>query len=141
MNDDQLRHILKSNRTIASVGLSSDVTKDSFAVVAYLKASGYRIVPVNPKADSILGERAYRDLPSVPREKRVDIVQVFRPSADVPPIVEQAIRIGARVIWMQEGIVNEEAAARAREAGLEVVMDACMMQAHRRLVGAPTSLM
>lgn len=141
MNDEQIKHILKNHRTVASVGLSSDVTKDSFAVVTYLKASGYHIVPVNPKADRILGERVYRDLLSIPPDKRVDIVQVFRPSADVPPIVEQAIKIGAKVIWMQEGIVNEHAAAAAREAGLEVVMDACMMQAHRRLIGAPTSLM
>lgn len=141
MNDEQLRRLLKAHRTVASVGLSADVTKDSFAVAAYLKASGYHIVPVNPRADTILGERVYRDLPSIPADRRVEIVQIFRPSADVPPIVEQAIRIGAKVVWMQEGIVNEEAAAAARAAGLEVVMDACMMQAHRRLVGAPTSLM
>ena len=134
MTDDQVKSILKTYRTVASVGLSSDETKDSYGVVVYLKRAGYRIVPINPKAEKILGEKAYQDLLSIPRREVVDIVQIFRPSNEVPAIVEQAIQIGAKVIWMQEGIVNEAAAERARAAGLQVVMDHCMMQEHRRLL-------
>jgi predicted CoA-binding protein len=98
-----------------------------------LKEQGYRIIPVNPTADEILGEKAYPDLSSIP--ERVDVVQVFRKPEDVPPVVDEAIKIGAKVVWMQEGIVNEEAAQKAREAGLQVVMDACMRATHRRLIG------
>ena len=136
MTDDQIKRILTTNRTIASVGLSSDETKDSFGVVVYLQRAGYHIVPVNPKADRILGKKAYPNLPSIPKQPAVDLVQIFRPAAEAPALVEQAIQMGAKVVWMQEGIVNEAAAARAREAGLQVVMDRCMMQEHRRLVAS-----
>ncbi|HXF85416.1 MAG TPA: CoA-binding protein [Anaerolineales bacterium] len=133
MNDDQLlKEILVSARTIASVGVSSNPAKESYGVVEYLKKQGYRIIPVNPTAGEILGEKAYPDLSSIP--EKVDVVQVFRKPEDVPPVVEEAIKIGAKVVWMQEGIVNEEAAQRAREAGLQVVMDACMRASHRRLM-------
>ena len=98
-----------------------------------MKEQRYRIIPVNPTADEILGEKAYPDLSSIP--DNVDVVQVFRRPEDVPPVVDEAIKIGAKVVWMQEGIVNEEAARKAREAGLQVVMDACMRSTHRRLVG------
>jgi uncharacterized protein len=91
------------------------------------------VIPVNPTATEILGEKAYPDLESVP--EKIDVVQVFRKSEDVPPIVDDAIRVGAKVVWMQEGIVNYEAAEKAREAGLQVVMDACMRATHRRLIG------
>ncbi len=91
------------------------------------------MIPVNPTADEILGEKAYPDLSSIP--EKVDVVQVFRKPEDVPPVVDEAIKIGAKVVWMQEGIVNEEAAQKAREAGLQVVMDACMRATHRRLIG------
>lgn len=134
MNDDQmLKDILLSAKTIASVGVSSNPGKESFWIVKYLKDQGYRIIPVNPTAEEILGEKAYPDLESVP--EKIDVVQVFRKPEDVPPVVDSAINAGAKVVWMQEGIVNEEAAQKARQAGLQVVMDACMRVTHRRLIG------
>ena len=134
MNDDQMmKEILSSTKTIASVGLSSNTEKESYWIVSYLIEQGYRIIPVNPTADEILGEKAYPDLESVP--ETIDVVQVFRRPEDVPPVVDSAIKVGAKVVWMQEGIVNEEAAQKAREAGLQVVMDACMRVTHRRLIG------
>jgi predicted CoA-binding protein len=132
-NDQMMKDILLSARTIASVGLSSNQEKESYWIVSYLKDQGYRIIPVNPTADEILGEKTYPDLESVPEE--IDVVQVFRKPEDVPPVVASAIKVGAKVVWMQEGIVHEEAAQKAREAGLQVVMDACMRVTHRRLVG------
>jgi predicted CoA-binding protein len=135
MKDDKLmKEILLSAKTIASFGLSSNQEKESYWVVSYLKEQGYRIIPVNPTATEILGEKVYPDLESIP--EKVDVVQVFRKPEDVPPVVDSAIKIGAKVVWMQEDIVNEEAAQKAREAGLQVVMDACMRAAHRRLIGA-----
>ncbi len=132
-NDRMMKDILLSTKTIASVGLSSNAEKESYWIVSYLKEQGYHITPVNPTADEILGEKAYPDLESVP--EKIDVVQVFRKSEDVPPIVDDAIKVGAKVVWMQEGIVNEAAAQKAREAGLQVVMDACMRATHRRLIG------
>jgi hypothetical protein len=135
MNDDQtLKEILQSARTIASVGLSSNPGKESYGVGEYLKEQGYRLIPVNPTADKILGEKSYPDLESVP--EKIDVVQVFRKPEDVPPVVESAIKVGAKVVWMQEGIVNEAAAQTARAAGLEVVMDACMREIHKRLIAS-----
>ena len=135
MNDDKvLKEILLSVKTIASVGLSGNQQKESYWIAAYLQEQGYRIIPVNPTATEILGEKAYPDLQSVP--EKIDVVQVFRKPEDVPPVVEDAIQVGAKVVWMQEGIVNEEAARNARDAGLQVVMDACMRATHRRLIGA-----
>lgn len=125
------REILEKYRTIAVVGLSSDPMRPSLSVARYLQEHGYRIVPVNPDETAVLGERAYPDLRSIP--EAVDIVQIFRRSENVPPHVEEAIAIGAKVVWMQEGIRNEAAAASARAAGLEVVQDRCMRSAHRRL--------
>ena len=133
-NDKEMKEILLSIKTIASVGLSSSDEKESYWIVSYLKEQGYRIIPVNPKATEILGEKVYASLSDIP--DKVDVVQVFRKSEDVPPVVDEAIKIGAKVVWMQEGIVNEEAAQKAREAGLQVVMDACMRATHRRLIGA-----
>ncbi|HEY3476637.1 MAG TPA: CoA-binding protein [Anaerolineales bacterium] len=134
MNDDQMmKDILLSTRTIASVGLSSNMEKESYWIASYLKEQGYRVIPVNPTTDEILGEKAYPDLESIPEQ--VDVVQVFRRPEDVPPVVDAAIQAGAKVVWMQEGIVHEEAAQKAREAGLQVVMDACMRMTHRRLIG------
>ena len=137
MNNEQIKQILATTRSIAAVGLSSDVTKDSFGVVTYLRARGYRITPVNPKSQTILGEMVYRSLTDIPAARKIDLVQIFRPSDEAPGLVSQAILIGARTVWMQEGIVNEEAAATARAAGLEVVMDCCMMQKHRLLFNLP----
>ena len=134
MNDDQvMKDILLSAKTIASVGLSSNQQKESYGIVAYLKEQGYHIIPINPTANEIMGEKSYPDLESVP--EKIDVVQIFRRPEDVPPVVDSAIKAGARVVWMQEGIVNEEAAQKAREAGLQVVMDACMRMTHRRLIG------
>ena len=134
MNSDQMmKDILLSTKTIASVGLSSNPGKESYGIVHYLKSQGYRVIPVNPTAEEILGEKSYPDLESVP--EKIDVVQVFRKPEDVPPVVESAIKVGAKTVWMQEGIVNEEAGQKAREAGLQVVMDACMRATHRRLIG------
>lgn len=132
-SDEYLKEILVSARTIASVGISSNPEKDSYWVVSYLKEQGYRIIPVNPTAAEIMGEKTYASLEEIPDP--VDIVQIFRKPEDVPPVVQSAIKIGAKVVWMQEGIVNEDAAQMASDAGLKVVMDACMRATHRRLIG------
>ncbi len=129
--DDPTNRILQTARTIAVVGISSRPDRPAHSVPAYLQAHGYRILPVNPNLDQVLGEKAYPDLLAIPEP--VDVVEVFRRSEEVMPIVEQAIQIGAGVVWMQEGIVNEQAAERARQAGLEVVMDRCMRATHRHL--------
>jgi signal transduction histidine kinase/predicted CoA-binding protein len=129
--DDVLRHILETVETIAVVGISSRSGSPAHDVPAYLQEHGYRILPVNPSRDEILGEVVYAALTDLPGP--VDLVQIFRRGDRVPPIVDQAIQIGAKVIWMQEGIVNEAAAAVARAAGLTVVMDTCMRTTHRRL--------
>nr|MBC7244228.1 CoA-binding protein [Chloroflexota bacterium] len=124
--------ILQDSRTIAVVGLSSDPERPSYEVARYLQQHGYRIIPVNPNESEVLGERAYPDLLSIPEP--IDVVDIFRRSEAVPPIVEQAIQIGAKVVWMQKGVRNEEAAAQAQKAGLLVVMDHCMMAEARRLI-------
>ena len=126
--------ILQSARTVAIVGLSGKRYRPSFGVAEYLKREGYRVIPVNPEETEVLGEKCYPDLDSVPGE--IDVVDIFRRSEFVPEIVEAAIRKGAKVIWMQEGVMNEEAARRAREAGLTVVMDRCILKDHRRLAHA-----
>jgi uncharacterized protein len=123
--------LLKTSRTIAVVGLSSKRFRPSHGVAEYMQRNGYRIIPVNPFEQAVLGEKCYPDLDSVP--ERVDIVDVFRRAEFVPEIVEAAIRIGARAVWMQEGVVHEQAAERARGAGLVVVMDRCILKEHRRL--------
>jgi hypothetical protein len=133
-HDQRLKDILLSAKTIASVGLSSNQEKESYWIVSYLKEQGYRIIPVNPTATEILGEKVYPSLSAIP--DKVDVVQVFRKPGDVPPVVDEAIQIGAKVVWMQEGIRHETAAQKARDAGLQVVMDACMRATHRRLIGA-----
>jgi predicted CoA-binding protein len=124
--------VLRSARTIAVVGLSSKRYRPSHGVAEYMQSSGYRIIPVNPFETEVLGEHAYPELDRVPGT--VDIVDIFRRPEFVPEIVEAAIRIGARAIWMQEGVVHEDAAAKARAAGLEVVMDRCILKEHRRLL-------
>lgn len=139
MVEDKVKSILRY-KTVAIVGLSRGPTKDSYRVAAYLKNHGYHIIPVNPFADEILGEKCYPSLSDIPDEfkKTIEVVNIFRPSKDVPPIVQQAIelkpRYGAlRAIWMQLGIINEEAAEQARKAGLDVVMNKCMMIEHKRM--------
>ena len=127
---DTIEKILKNIRTIAVVGFSSQPEKAGHYVPAYLQEQGYRIIPVNPNLEAGLGELAYPELTSIPEP--VDLVLLFRRSEAIPPFVDQAIEIGAQAVWMQLGIANEPAAAKARQAGLEVVMDACMMVEHRR---------
>ena len=129
-----IRRLLHSAGTIAIVGLSSNVLRPSNFVGFYLQRHGYRIVPVNPRETEILGEKCYPDLDSVP--EKIDIVDIFRRSEFVPEIVEAAIRIGAKSVWMQEGVIHEAAARRAEEAGLAVVMDRCILKDHRRFAHA-----
>lgn len=132
--EEIIEKILRESKVVAVVGLSPKAERPSFRVAGYLKDHGYRIIPVNPTVDEALGEHSYPSLKEVP--ERVDVVDVFRRPEDVPGVVEEAILVGARAIWMQEGVVNEAAAARAREAGLLVVMDRCMLKEHERLFSA-----
>jgi uncharacterized protein len=125
----QITGLLKSAKTIAVVGISGNPMRASHGVSAYMKSQGYRIIPVNPTLDSVLGEKAYPSLLDVPEQ--VDIVDIFRRSENVPPIVDEAIRKGVRAIWMQETVVNEEAAKKARAKGIFVVMDRCILKEHR----------
>lgn len=130
---NELRRILRENRVIAVVGLSADWYRPSYFAAKYMLEHGYRVVPVNPKYKEILGQKCYASLRDIPG--KVDIVDVFRKSQDVMPIAEDAIAIGARVLWQQLGVKNEEAAARARAAGLDAVMDRCVKIEHGRLFG------
>ena len=125
---DSISQILKNSRTIAVVGLSSRRHRPSFGVSEYMQSAGYRIIPVNPSETEVLGEKCYARLEDVP--EAVDIVNIFRRSEFVPEIVESAIRIGARSVWMQEGVAHPEAAERARRAGLFVVMNCCILKEH-----------
>ncbi len=122
--------IIKSCKVVAVVGCSSNPSRPSHTVSSYLKSHGFKVIPVNPAEKEILGEVCYPDIASIPEE--VDVVDIFRKSEDVPPIVEQAIKKGAKAVWMQYGVVNEPAAKRAREAGLKVVMDKCLKVEHSR---------
>jgi predicted CoA-binding protein len=126
---DTIRHILQTYRTIATVGLSSDEEKPAYIVPDYLQSHGYRIIPVNPGLDEALGEKAYASLSDIPEP--VEVVQLFLRSERVGPVVDEAIAIGAKAVWMQLGIADEDAAARARAAGLEVVMNQCMKVQHK----------
>ena len=129
-----IEDLLRSSRTIAVVGISSDQGRPSYGVSAYMQRHGYRIVPVNPNEHEVLGERAYSRLEDVPEP--IDIVNVFRRSEFVPEVVEAAIQVGAKAVWMQQGVVNQPAAQKALEAGLTVVMDLCILQEHGRLFPA-----
>ncbi|MBW1674120.1 MAG: CoA-binding protein [Deltaproteobacteria bacterium] len=123
--------ILNEYRIIAMVGLSPDPSRPSHRVANYLISHGYKVIPVNPDAQEILGTRSYSDMSSIPEP--IEIVDIFRRSEEVMPIVDEAIKIGAKVVWMQEGVINEEAALKAQDAGLLVVMDRCMLKEHKRL--------
>jgi len=129
-----IEKILKESKTIAVVGLSPDPERPSNHVAGYLKSLGYKIISVNPSASEILGEKSYPDLSSIP--EKVDVVDIFRKSEFVPEIVREAIKIKAKAVWMQEGIVSEEGAEAARKAGLLVVMDRCMLKEHMKLSGS-----
>jgi len=127
---DAVLELLQKYQTIAVVGLSSNPMRPSYAVTEYMQAAGYRTIPVNPNETEVLGEKSYARLEDVP--EKIEIVNVFRRAEEVPPVVEGAIRVGAKVIWMQLGIENEEAAEKARSAGLVVIEDACILVEHRR---------
>lgn len=127
---DPIREILEQNRTLAVVGLSSKAMRPSYGVAAYMQGHGYRIIPVNPHEQSVLGEKCYASLDDVP--EAFDVVVIFRRPEFVPEVVEAAIRKGAKVVWMQEGVVHEPAANRARAAGLNVVMDRCILKEHAK---------
>jgi hypothetical protein len=123
--------LLRAARVIAVVGLSSDEMRPSYGVAAYMQRAGYRIIPVNPNETAVLGEKAFARLEEVP--EKIDIVDIFRRSEYVRGVVESAIRVGAKAVWMQEGVVDEAAAEVARAAGLDVVMDRCILKEHRSL--------
>jgi uncharacterized protein len=125
-----IEDLLKSSKTIAVVGLSSDPEKTSYRVARYMQECGYKIIPVNPPIKEALGEKAFASLRDIPQE--VDIVDVFRRSEDVPPIADDAVAIKAKALWMQSGIVNKTAAKKAEKAGLTVIMDHCIMREHIR---------
>jgi predicted CoA-binding protein len=132
----ELRRILGTCRTLAVVGLSPQWHRPSFFAAKYMKEHGYRIVPINPGAPEILGERSYPSVTAaVQAGVQIDMVDCFRRSADIPPLADEAIAVGAKCLWMQIGVVHEEAAAKARAAGLDVVMDRCVKIEHARLFG------
>ena len=139
MGDDKfasqevIEDLIKNSRILAVVGLSDKPERPSFGVAAYLKDQGYRIIPVNPARDQIMGEKSYPDLESVPFD--IDIVDIFRRSDAVGPIIDEAIGVKARAVWLQEGVINEAAAQKALDAGLKVVMNRCLLKEHRRLTG------
>jgi len=130
---DPITKILRESKTIAVVGLSSNPMRPSHGVTEYMRGAGYRIIPVNPNETEVLGEKSYARLEDVP--EKIDIVNVFRRAEEVPPVMESAIRIGAKVVWMQLGIENDEAAERAQAAGLVVIEDACILVEHRKRAG------
>jgi predicted CoA-binding protein len=130
-NRDAISEILEKYQTIAVVGLSSNPARPSFGVTRYMQSAGYRIIPVNPNETAVLGEKAYPRLEDIPNAHEIEIVDIFRRSQFIPPIVDSSIAIGAKVIWMQQGIRNEPAAEKARAAGLQVIQDACILIEHR----------
>ena len=127
---DVILEILTKYKAIAVVGLSSNPMRPSFGVTEYMQGAGYRIIPVNPHETEVLGEKSYARLEDVP--EKIEIVNIFRRAEEVPPAVESAIRVGAKVVWMQQGVENEDAAEKARAAGLVVIEDACILVEHRR---------
>jgi predicted CoA-binding protein len=134
MELEEIKNILSTYKTVAVVGISPKEDRPSHIVASYLKSKGYRIIPIRPDGDILLGEKIYPSLQEIPREIEVDIVDIFRKSEDVLPVVKEAIQRRAKVVWMQEGIVNSEAAAKAELAGLKVVMDRCIKKEHQKLL-------
>lgn len=133
MKDEELKEIFKNGKTVAVVGISPKEDRPSFRVAAYLQSKGYRIIPVRPDGDTILGEKIYRTLVEIPEGIEIDVVDIFRKSEEVSPIVEEAIRRGAKIVWMQEGVIHQKAGEEAERAGLKVVMDRCIKKEHQRL--------
>jgi predicted CoA-binding protein len=134
MKEEEIKNTLIRCKTVAIVGISPKPDRPSYAVAAYLQSKGYRIIPVRPDGEEILGEKVYHSLMEIPKEIEVDVVDIFRKPEDVPPVTEEAIRRGAKVVWMQEGITHQEACDRADKAGLKVVMDRCIKKEHQRLL-------
>jgi hypothetical protein len=134
MKDEQIKDILRNFKTIAVVGISPKEDRPSYVVASYLQSKGYRIIPVRPDGDEILGEKVSHSLSEVPKEIKVEVVDIFRRSEDVPSVVEEAMQRGAKAVWMQEGVMNKEAGEKAEKAGLKVVMDRCMKKEHQRLL-------
>ena len=129
---ETIQRILKECRTIAVVGLSSNSSRPSYGVASYMKQQGYRVIPVNPQEVTVFGEQAYPSLAAVP--DKIDLVDVFRRSEEAGAVVDEAIRIGAKAVWLQEGVIDEAAAERAEQAGLLVVMDRCWLKEHRKRI-------
>lgn len=128
--EDPIQNILERGKVLAVVGLSSKPHRPSYGVARYMQLAGYHIIPVNPNEEKVLGEKSYTRLEDIPVQ--VDVVNIFRRSEFVPAIVESAIAVGAWAVWMQEGVIHEQAAERAREAGLQVVMDRCLLKEHAK---------
>ncbi|MBM4338358.1 MAG: CoA-binding protein [Deltaproteobacteria bacterium] len=133
MNDEELKKMLKECKTVAVVGISLKDDRPSYRVAAYLQSKGYRIIPVRPDGETILREKVYRSLTEIPKEIKIDVVDIFRKSEDVPPVVEESIQRGATVVWMQEGVIHQGAREEAEKEGLKVVMDRCMKKEYQRL--------
>jgi predicted CoA-binding protein len=133
MKDEELKEMLNNCKTVAVVGISPKEDRPSYVVAAYLKSKGYRIIPVRPDGDTILNEKVYRSLMEIPEGVEIDVVDIFRKSEEVAPIVEEAIRRGAKVVWMQEGVIHQQAGEEAGKSGLKVVMNRCIKKEHQRL--------
>jgi len=132
--EEDIKKILSNFKSVAVVGISPKGDRPSYIVASYLQSKGYRIIPVRPDGEEILGEKVYHRLADIPKEIEVDVVDIFRRSEDVPPVVEEAIQRKAKVVWMQEGVIHKEAGQKAEKAGLKVVMDRCMKKEHQRLL-------
>jgi predicted CoA-binding protein len=134
VSKEEIKKILSDSKSVAVVGISPKEDRPSYIVASYLKSKGYRIIPVRPDGEEILGEKVYHRLSEIPQGIGVDVVDIFRRSEDVPPIVEEAIQRRAKVVWMQEGVIHQEAGEKAEKAGLKVVMDRCIKKEHQRLI-------
>ena len=134
MREEDIKKILSNSKTVAVVGISPNEDRPSYIVASYLKSKGYQIIPVRPDGEEILGEKVYHSLTEIPKEINVEVVDIFRKSEEVPPIVDEAIRRGVKAVWMQEGIIHKEAGKKAEKAGLKVVMDRCMKKEHQSLL-------
>ena len=133
MKDAELKDTLRNVKTIAVIGISPKEDRPSYIVASYLKSKGYRVIPVRPDGEEILGEKVYHSLSEIPKEISLDVVDIFRKSEEVPPIVEEAIQQGIKVVWMQEGVIHKEAGEKAEKAGSKVIMDRCIKKEYQRL--------
>jgi hypothetical protein len=133
MKDQEIKDMFRNIKTIAIIGISPKEDRPSYVVASYLKSKGYRVIPVRPDGEEILGEKVYHSLSEIPKEISVGVVDIFRKSEDVPPIVEEAIQRGIKVVWMQEGVIHKEAGEKAEKAGSKVIMDRCIKKEYQRL--------